>query len=328
MRYSQIRFKLLNLFFCLASAEFAWSQPSGPGPLQKGIDDVKARIAKNTQIAETLRDSVSEHATELGEIIYKAYGQENDPVQHLIELKDAYDDVHAAVTNGVTGQVWPAVSQLGQAALDLWVERAKASGSELYLILKPINDAQQVAFGLARIKVDLMDQDTNDAQIKSDGAILQRLQDKAANIANQEPGSSPGESGSLSLQPLPLVHPPDVDLSALDNFILMANWLDLGNRAFNSRIQRAQFYRDFPVLKQFEKLAEIGSPQSQANAAGLDAKFASPKIENMDCDCQRVAGPMSCYEPNGAFNVSCFAAHQQLLFDCERRCGQCQPVCP
>src|SRR5215475_3762377 len=73
--------------------------PSPSRPLGRGIADIQARIQRNKQLTDELQEAVAGHVQSIGELIYAAYGQNQDPGRLLIELKKAYDDVHNAVQN-------------------------------------------------------------------------------------------------------------------------------------------------------------------------------------------------------------------------------------
>jgi len=260
-----------------------------PRPLAKGIADVQAQIAKETELANGLRDAVSEHAINFGKILYGAYGQEGDPAKELIKLREAYESVHSAVENGVTGQVWPAVGQLGQALLDY--------GSELNPTVNNINAFQQMGWEAGRLKITLSELNGYTAQITRDTEILQSLESKSADIAARR---SPDNTNVTSLPPtadsiLPVI-PAKVDLSALDDALLMDRWLDVGNRAFKDQSEEDHFYSRFPAFKKFQKVAETQSPRAdvergtvskksdfQACSACLDKCYSATLIPSVSC---------------------------------------------
>ena len=56
--------------------------------------------------------------------------------------------------------------------------------------------------------------------------------------------------------------PTSADLTELDKAIQFLDWLDKGNRSFNSKEERARFYDNFPGLRKYENIAETRSPAS------------------------------------------------------------------
>jgi hypothetical protein len=230
-------------------------------PLDRGIKDVETIIERDRQLKEALQEAVKEHVQNLGEIIYESYGQDRDPAVRLIHLKNAYEAVHSATLNGVTGQVWPAIGQLGQALLDYW--------SEANPTVKNINAFQQLVLEAARLKTIVSELSGYDEAIKRNSGILNYLENRSAEIANAR-GQSNSESktdvasSALDDPVLPVI-PSGSDLSALDDAISLERWFDLGNRAFQDKSAEDSFYKRFPVLQRFRTVAETYSPRTEVD---------------------------------------------------------------
>jgi len=242
-------------------------------PLAKGIADVQARIAKNNELANSLQDAVREHAIKIGEILYSSYGQKKSPATKLIKLKEAYESVHGAVENGVTGQVWPAVGQFGQALLDFGSDPTfKWLSPQGQSAVNNINAFQQIGWEVARLKTTQSELDGYNTQIDTDTKILQSLQSESSDIAARQNSDSTDTNPGISLPPtvdpvLPVT--PPGDFSALDDAILINKWLDLGNRAFTDQSQEDSFYSEFPAYKQFKNIAETRSPLTEVEQAAV-----------------------------------------------------------
>src|SRR4029077_7683409 len=227
-----IQFSAQATFVSLASPQ--QSQPTRSKPLARGIRDVKARIAQNQQIAGELKEAMTEHLQKMGEMIYSTYGQEKDPGRLVMELNKALDDTLNAVKNGKTGQVWPAVGQLGQALMDCASDMTCAATrmpplAEYVQDSKPLNLMQQEFWEFGRLGTTIMDYGGYEDIIGRDTQILQNLEaeDACINTRNAlEAGSSSSELGSDTLdEPVMPVRPYGVDLSSLDDAMLIARWL-------------------------------------------------------------------------------------------------------
>lgn len=231
---------------------------SDAGPLARGIADIRARIDRNKQLADGLRDAVTEHVLSIGEFIYGAYGQKEDPGRRLVELKKAYDDVRTDVKNGLTGQVWQAVGQLGQALLDCASDSECLPAPQYQVgqnVLKGIDVLQQIGWESARLKTTLSELHSYEDAILRDTNIEQSLEQKNTDLTLP-----------LTDDPVLPTIPPGVDLSALDDAVLMNRWLDLGNRAFASKSDEDKFYEKFPTLGQFRAIAETRAPITEVEA--------------------------------------------------------------
>jgi hypothetical protein len=168
----------------------AQPQPVQPPPLAPGIADVQARIATNTKLMDGLSEAVQDHISKFGEILYTVYGQQGDPAKKLLDLKQAYDAVHSAVVNGVTGQVGPAVGQLGQALLDFGSDPTFKWLGPYARSVKNINALQQVLLEGAQLKQTLTELNDYKAQVTRDTNILRDLQKKSSEIAARSKGGS------------------------------------------------------------------------------------------------------------------------------------------
>ncbi len=85
---------LLSVALCQISQ--ATQRSKGATTVAKGIRDVSSRIERNTVIADQLKETMQEQISKYGEIVYSVYGQEQDPVKVLMDLKEAYEAVYAA----------------------------------------------------------------------------------------------------------------------------------------------------------------------------------------------------------------------------------------
>ena len=200
---------LPNLFiFVMLFGISASAQPSGqPAPLAKGIGDVQARIEQSTKQIDGLKEAFQEHLNKFGEIIYSVYGQEGDPAKKLLDLKVAYDGVHDAVINGVTGRIAPAVGQLGQALLDCGSDPTCFGPHAVYI--KNINALQQVLWEGARLKETLTEWNNYKAQVAKDTDILRDLEKKNTElIARGKIGGSTNPAA-----PPVFVQPPDTPVA-------------------------------------------------------------------------------------------------------------------
>lgn len=243
------------------------------GPLAKGIADIQAIISRDRRLAQALNDSVMEHLQNMGEIIYGAYGQKEDPAVHLIELKQAYDGVHSAVVNGVTGQVWQALGQLGQALLDCASDSTCLPAPNYQVgqdLLKGMNVLQQIGWESARLETTLSELNAYNAEIATDTGIEQTLEQKNVEIqARQDPNSTNSDSDTTPLatdDPVLPIIPAGTNLSALDDALLMLRWMDLGNRAFANKDEEDRFYARFPALQRFKTIAETYAPITEVEA--------------------------------------------------------------
>jgi hypothetical protein len=274
-----------------------------PRPLARGIADIQSRIQADKRLASSLEEAVQDHVAKFGEILYGTYGQEGDPAVKLLNLKEAYDSVHSVVENGITGQVWPAVGQLGQAVLDFWSEASPSVNN--------INAFQQMTLEGLRLRTTLSELNGYREQISRDTNILQTLEQKSADMAAQQ-DTERADSGSdvtaqLTTDLVPPTFPPDVDLKALDDAILLGRWLDLGNRAFKNQTDESEFYQKFPNLQQFRTIAEIRSPRTEVEALAVGS--TGPRVRapgnavkrNCDHDPSVIAActPPCSYGPGG-----------------------------
>jgi hypothetical protein len=206
--------KLLQAFFAflLVLGRTLEAQQSGQQvPLAKGIADVQERIKNNTKLIDDMNATVQEHLLRFGEIIYTVYGQENDPAKKLLDLKAAYDAVHSAVVNGVTGQVNAAIGQLGQVLLDCGSDPGCLG--PYATSVKNINALQQALWEGARLKETLNELTDLQAEVAQDTKILQNLIQKSADMsARQSDGGAVDPSDSDE----PSIHPP-VPVTLPDN---------------------------------------------------------------------------------------------------------------
>lgn len=284
MMYSPRVMKLLRLVCIISMFLFiarliaaqtgTFVQPKSKSrPLARGISDVQARIAKEQEEADHLQNAVSEHVLNIGKILYSTYGQEGDPAKKLIDLKNAYESVHSAVENGVTGQVWPAVGQFGQALLDFGSDPTfKWLSPQWRSAVNNINAFQQIGWEAARLKTTQSQLDGYQAQINTDNAIRQSLESESDKIAARQDSdntdSTPETAPASTTDPI-LPVTPSGDFSALDDAILINKWLDLGNRAFTDQSQEDTFYSEFPAYMRFKNIAETQSPITDVEHAAL-----------------------------------------------------------
>jgi hypothetical protein len=271
MRFMALTYSIIGFVF--VQQDSAQTQTFvQPRPLSRGIADIQSRIQADKRLASSLEEAVQDHVAKFGEILYSTYGQEGDPAVKLLKLKEAYDSVHSAVENGVTGQVWPAVGQLGQAVLDFW--------SEANPSVNNINAFQQMTLEGLRLRTTLSELNGYREQIARDTDILQTLEQKSADEAAQQDNER-ADSGSdvtapLTMDLVPPTLPPGVDLKALDDALLLERWLDLGNRAFKNQNEESAFYQKFPNLQKFQKIADTRSPRTEVERTSAPASREAP----------------------------------------------------
>src|SRR5215217_5424983 len=283
--FQNILILLVVLFVCL-SIEIR-AQPK-PRPYDRGISDVKTRISRSEEFRRVHDQQLQKHLQNFGEIIYGIYGQEGDPAKVLIQLKQSYEAVLDALKNGVTGQVWPAVGQLGQAILDYWSDRDQR--------VKGINAFQQLLLESASLKQTLTERDRYRQQIARDTLILQQLEAKQRNVLSQ--GPTPKTLNDRPSSPKVEFENAQVDLSALDNAILLGQWLSVGDRAFEGSQQKELFYKRFVELRQFEEIARFRSPQAEVLQAFKNTSAPSNAQDNSEL---------------------CLLSKKELVADIERR---------
>jgi len=266
----------------------AYALPISAGParprradtLAKGIADLKARIAVEDKLAAELDNAVLGHFERMGEII----GSENKgTLGLLIKLKDAWKGVGTAWKNGSEGQVWPACGQLGQAVLNCLskpvcagtIMPPAAEFSEEFI--QPVNLVQQFTWEGLRTLTTMSERNGYRVQAEKDRGILQNLEQKSAEI-DARPGPDRKDPNTDVTLPtaddtvLPIT-PPDANMSVWNDAVLIARWLDLGNRAFADKNEQDSFYRKFPAYQQFRMVAETHSPRTEVERAAVEKPF-------------------------------------------------------
>jgi hypothetical protein len=281
---------ILLLAFGLPTQAQGPSNLRRPRPLARGIADVQARIERNEKILNGLRVAVLGHFEQLGEILYEAYGNEKSPAHKILKIKDALKDVRDAYENGKTGQVDEAFGQLGQALLDFGSDPTFRWLSPYQKSISALNTGQQLTFETARLWTTLEEIKAYDEQVNRDTEISHSLEEKSAEIEARHTQDSGDSSPDVTL-PTPddsvvLTTPSRPDPSTLDDAILIARWLDLGNRAFKDKVEEENFYKKFPAYQKFRVVAETHSPRTEvehkANPCWACPECSSPR-DNLVC---------------------------------------------
>ncbi len=268
---------LLNRICAAIILLLACGLPISAGParsrradtLAKGIADLKARIAVEDKLAAELDNAVLGHIEEMGEIV----GRENKgPVGLVLKIKEACKDVGEAWKNGREGQLWPAVGQLGQAVLDCASDPVCAGTvmppvAPYSEFIAPVDFAEESTFAGLRTLTTMSERNGYRVQAEKDRGILQNLEQKSAEI-DARPGPERKDPSTDVTLPtaddtvLPIT-PPDANLSAWNDALLIARWFDLGNRAFKDKDEEDSFYKKFPGYQKFRMVAETHSPRTE-----------------------------------------------------------------